>query len=143
MQTNCERARFRLTRRKQVSSLTFTTTNKVIGRIMKINKSQIYSELRSPSKASQSGWLLAEGMVAIGVGLMLLVAIVGIFVDCSISFAAISNYVSMDSKSRNALDHMTTNIRRSKALTSYDPAALVFNYDTAGATNLAYRYNSS
>ena len=110
---------------------------------MQLDKFQVYTETRRPSKASQSGWVLAEGMVAVSVGLMLLVAVVGIFVDCSISFAAISNYVSMDSKSRNALDHMTSNIRRAKALTSYDPAALIFNYDTAGTTNLAYRYNSS
>ncbi len=91
----------------------------------------------------RGGWLLAEMMVAIGVGMTFLVAIVVIFVTCSVSFAEVGNYINMDQKSRNALDQVTRNIRRSKTLTSFDPAALVFNYDSAGTTNLAYRYDSS
>ena len=89
------------------------------------------------------GWSLPEMMVAVGVGLTFLVALVVIFVTCSISFAEVGNYINMDRHSRNALDHMTRNIRSAKLLTSFDPAVLVFNYDSAGATNLAYRYNSS
>ena len=110
---------------------------------MKINQCQGFAATRRHPRESQSGWALVEGMVAISVGMMLMIAVTGVFVNCSISFAEISNYISMDSKARNALDHMTTNIRKAKALTSYDPADLVFNYDAAGTTNLAYRYDAS
>ncbi len=96
-----------------------------------------------PSKRNKGGWALTEGMVAVSVGLTFLVAVAGIFVNCSISFAEVGNYVNMDRKSRNALDRITRSIRSAKSLTSFDPAALVFNYDTAGTTNLAYRYDAS
>jgi Tfp pilus assembly protein PilW len=86
---------------------------------------------------------LAEGMVAMGVGITFLAAVAGIFVNCSLSFAEVGNYVNMDRKSRNALDRMTRNIRNAKALTGYTASALVFNYDAAGVTNLAYRYDAS
>ena len=92
---------------------------------------------------SSGGWALAEGMVALTVGITFLVALASIFVNCSISFAEVGNYVNMDRKSRNALDRMTRSIRNSKTLQSFDPAALVFNYDTAGTTNLAYRYDAA
>src|SRR5215831_16140579 len=110
---------------------------------MKINQFQISTAAQRPSTAAHSGWVLAESMVAMAVGITFLVAVIGIFVNCSISFAELGNYVSLDQKSRNALDRMTTNIRAAKTLTSYDPATLIFNYDAAGSTNLTYRYNSS
>src|SRR5207244_13063811 len=72
-----------------------------------------------------------------------LVALMVIFGNSSVSFAGVGNYINMDRRSRNALDRMTWNIRNAKVLTSFDPAALVFNYDAAGATNLAYRYDAS
>jgi YD repeat-containing protein len=89
------------------------------------------------------GWVLAETMVAVVVGITFLVALMVIFVNSSVSFAGVGNYINMDRRSRNALDQMTWNIRNAKVLTSFDPAALVFNYDTAGTINLAYRYDAS
>jgi Flp pilus assembly protein TadG len=100
---------------------------------------------RTPVRScrTKGGWALAEGMVALSVGLTFLVALAGIFVNCSLSFAEVGNYVNMDRKSRNALDQMTRRIRSSKSLQSFDPALLVFNYDSAGTTNLAYRYDAT
>jgi Tfp pilus assembly protein PilW len=88
------------------------------------------------------GWLLTETMVGLSIGLTFLTALVVIFVTCSMSFAGIGNYVNLDRRSRNALDHMTGNIRNAKVLTSFSPTALVFKYDDAGTTNLAYRYDA-
>src|SRR5436309_6429779 len=97
-----------------------------------------------PVRSKQSGgWVMTETMFAIGIGITFLVALMGIFVSSSMSFAGVGNYINMDRRSRNALDQMTRNIRSAKLLTSFDPAALVFNYDTAGTTNLTYRYNAS
>ena len=89
------------------------------------------------------GWALTEAMFAIGIGISFLVALMGIFVSSSISFAGVGNYINMDRRSRNALDQMTRNIRSAKVLTSFDMAALVFKYDAPGTTNLAYRYNAA
>ena len=99
---------------------------------------------RSPGTEVRSGgWVLTETMFAIGIGITFLVALMGIFVSSSLSFAGVGNYINMDRRSRNALDQMTRNIRSAKLLTSFDPAALVFNYDAAATTNLAYRYNAA
>src|SRR5882762_2393515 len=94
------------------------------------------------SNRRSGGWMLAETMIAVAIGLTFLVAVTGIFISSSISFVEIGNYINMDRLSRNALDRMTSNIRNAKTLTSYAPAALVFNYDSAGTTNLTYRYDA-
>ena len=86
---------------------------------------------------------MTETMFAIGIGITFLVALMGIFVTSSFSFAGVGNYINMDRRSRNALDQMTRNIRSAKLLTSFDSTALVFNYDASGTTNLTYRYNAS
>ena len=91
----------------------------------------------------RGGWALTETMFAIAVGITFLVALMGIFVSSSLSFAGVGNYINMDRRSRNALDQMTRRIRSAKVLTSFNSATLVFNYDAAGTTNLAYRYNAS
>lgn len=96
------------------------------------------------AKARQNGgWFLAETMVAIGIGIVFLVALIAIFVVCSVNFVGVGNYVNMDRRSRNAVDRMTCYIRSAKQLSAFDQTDLVFKYDSAGNTNLAYRYNSS
>ncbi len=95
------------------------------------------------SKQQLGGWMLAESMIAIAIGITFLVAVTGIFISSSVSFVEVGNYINMDRQSRNALDRMTCNIRNAKTLTSFDPAVLIFNYDSAGTTNLTYRYDSS
>src|SRR5882762_1999593 len=94
-------------------------------------------------KQRRGGWMLAESMVAIAIGITFLVAMTGVFISSSINFVDIGNYINMDRQGRNALDRMTSNIRNAKVLTSFDPAKLVFNYDSTGTTNLTYRYDSS
>ena len=107
------------------------------------NNCSKYIGLGAVRRKQSEGWVLTETMVAIGVGITFLVAFMGIFVTSSVSFAAVGNYINMDHRSRNALDRMTKYIRSAKVLASFDPAALVFNYDSAGTTNLAYRYDAS
>jgi len=101
------------------------------------------SHSRAASNGRSAGWMLAESVLASGIGLGFLVALVGIFVSSNISFVGVGNYIRMDRNSRYALDKMTRSIRNANVLTSYDPALLVFSYDSAGTTNLAYRYDSS
>src|ERR1041384_2171166 len=87
------------------------------------------------------GWMLAEAMVAVLTGVLLLLSMTVVFVSSTISFAAMATSLNLERTSRNALDHMTLNIRQAKQLTSFNSALLVFNYDSAGLTNLTYRYD--
>ena len=96
---------------------------------MRINNNWSLNPTVRPTRPKQSGgWVLTEAMFAVGIGISFLVALMGIFVSSSISFAGVGNYINMDRRSRNALDRMSLNIRNAKVLTTFDPAALVFNY---------------
>jgi len=110
---------------------------------MKITTFDPYTVVRKTTKAAESGWVLSETMIAVFVGITFLVGIIGILINCTITFAELGNYVNMDRRSRNALDRITTSIRSAKSLISYGPSTLAFNYDAAGTTNLTYRYDSS
>ena len=105
--------------------------------------SEYYFFRGQASSRRSGGWALTESVLAVGIGLSFLVALTGIFVSSNISFVGVGNYISMDRNSRYALDKMTRSIRNATTLTSFDPALLVFNYDSAGTTNLVYRYDSS
>jgi len=104
----------------------------------------IVTSNRSLTAANQrsGGWLLPETIITIAIGISFLVALIGVFVSSSISFAEVGNYINMDRCSRNALDRMTSNIRQAKTLVSFAPTAIVFNFNSAGTTNLAYRYDA-
>jgi hypothetical protein len=94
------------------------------------------------STRRRQAFTLPEALVAVFIGITFILAMVLIFITSTFSFARMGDYINMDRSSRNALDHMTKNIRASKKLTSFDPALLVFNFDSAGTTNLTYRYDS-
>ena len=90
---------------------------------------------------SSRGMTLVEMLVGVGVGALVLASIMMILVTSNRTFVAMGNYVSMEQKSRSALDQMTRDIRKSKNLVSFSTNQLVFNY--AGTTNLTYAYNST
>ncbi len=79
----------------------------------------------SGSKAVR-GMTLPEMMVAVGVGSIVLMVVGMVFMNSTRSFAAMGNYVSMDARSRNALDHMTREIRRAGNLVEFSPTHLKF-----------------
>jgi len=72
------------------------------------------------------GMTLPEMMVAVGVGSIILMVITMVFMNSARSFAAMGNYVSMDANSRNALDHMTREIRQAGNLVEFSPTHLKF-----------------
>src|SRR5437899_7117068 len=84
---------------------------------------------------------LAEMTVAVGVGSVVLLLAGTVFTSSSISFRAMGNYITLDQSSRNALDQMTRDIRRSRNLTSFSTNQLVFVF--SGTTNLTYKYDPS
>jgi len=78
--------------------------------------------------ASQAlrGIALPEMMVAVAVGSLVLMVMAIVFMNSARSFAAMGNYVSMDAHSRNALDHMTREIRQAGDLVEFSPTHLKF-----------------
>ncbi len=85
------------------------------------------------------GMTLPEVMVATVVGFLILMVMGQVFLTSAFSFAAIGNYVSMDRDSRNALDHMTREIRQAGDLLEFSPTHLKFALQ--GATNSFLIYN--
>jgi len=100
------------------------------------------SPLPANSKALR-GMTLVELMVAVAVGSLILAVIATASMTSALWFAALSNYVDMDAKSRNAMDQMTLKIRQAGALTEFSPTHLKFV--APGQTNsfLAYDWDAA
>ena len=94
------------------------------------------------SKATQ-GMTLVEMMVAIGVGFMVITVMATVFTSATCSFAAMTNYVGMDSNSRNALDHMTQEIRQAGDLVEFNPTHLKFGYRAGTNSFLVFDWNAA
>ena len=78
---------------------------------------------------------LAEMLVSVGIGGLVLIAVAMISIFSSRSFVGIGNYMDLDRASRNALDLVTRDIRQTIALTSYATNQLVFtDFDTNALT---------
>ncbi len=89
---------------------------------------------------------LVEVMVATGVGSIVLVAVMALSLFSARTFAALTNYVQLDIKSRTALDTIATDIRQADALTAATSTSLTFRTmdpDTGVTNTLAYNYDSS
>jgi prepilin-type N-terminal cleavage/methylation domain-containing protein len=96
------------------------------------------------SKAGRRAFTLVEMLIATAVGGLLLVAVMSMSLFSARSFAAISNYVDLDIKSRTALDTMTSDIRQALDLSSASSNSLSFHLVdiNTGATNvLRYTYD--
>ena len=100
--------------------------------------------MKIPHKKNRAdqGMSLPEVMVATSVGMLVLAIVATLFVTSGRSFAAVSNYVSMDARSRNALDRMTMEIRQAGNLVEFSTNHLKFT--ALGDTNsfLVYDWNS-
>ncbi len=82
---------------------------------------------------------LVEFMVAITIGTLVVAAMMSVFAFSGRSFAAMANYTDLDKQSRNALDRMSREIRKTISLTSFATNQLVLkDFDN---TPLTYSYN--
>jgi YD repeat-containing protein len=85
------------------------------------------------------GMTLVEAIVAVGISSIALAALAAFTFYSARSFAAIGNYVDLDSSSRKTVDLMTKEIRQTAALSAYQTNALAFT-DHDGRT-LQYIYD--
>jgi hypothetical protein len=90
------------------------------------------------TRARQRGLSIVELLTSIGIGSILLVAILSLGFFSARSFAALTNYVDLDNHSRNALDQITREIRQAHSLVSSSEHHLEFNHGTGF---IQYTYN--
>jgi prepilin-type N-terminal cleavage/methylation domain-containing protein len=77
-------------------------------------------------KKQKGGFTLLEMLIAMAMSLML-AAILGVFFFFSLrSFAAMTNYADMNTRSQMALDKMSKDIRQARSLTAYTSNSLTF-----------------
>jgi len=88
----------------------------------------------------RAAFTLVEMMLAIVIAGILFGAMGALAIYTGRVFAAMSNYIDLDTKSRYALDKMTQEIRQADRLVSYATNQLLFSYK--GATNLSYTYDA-
>jgi hypothetical protein len=93
----------------------------------------------STTKASCKAFTLVEFLVSSGVAALSLVAIGYVTFFSARSYVALANYVDLETKSRNTLDTMSSEIRQVNSLTSYSSTNLTFQ-DSDGAT-LQYNFS--
>src|SRR6266496_749982 len=86
---------------------------------------------------------LMEMVVGIAVCSLVLSSVMVIFLTSSRSFEILGDYVLMDRSSRNAMDHMTREIRKSYDVLSFTTNVLKLKYDSAGTTNLVYQWSTN
>ena len=86
---------------------------------------------------------LVELMVAMAVGSLVLMVAAMVFMNGTRAFAAASNYISMDGDSRNALDHMTREIRQAGDLVEYSPTHLKFGWHAQTNSFLVYDWDAN
>jgi prepilin-type N-terminal cleavage/methylation domain-containing protein len=102
----------------------------------------VYNIMSTKSaRRRKSGFSLVELLVALGIGLLMLTALGGLTFYSGRSFAAMANYVDLDTKSRSALDRMSSEIRQTQYLMDATDTKLVFKDADGG--KLTYTYNAS
>jgi type II secretory pathway pseudopilin PulG len=69
---------------------------------------------RSSSRRRHGGWTLLEMTVSVGIGSIVMAAVMQTSLFTSRSFVALGNYNDLDQASRNTLDQMTRDIRQAK-----------------------------
>jgi Tfp pilus assembly protein PilW len=92
------------------------------------------------SRRSRAGFTLAELMVGLGLGGLIVLVICSLALYSGISFACLANYTDMDSASLQAMDRITRDIRSANGATAVSTNSITVVTDTGAA--LTYSYSS-
>jgi len=100
------------------------------------------SKAASPKRA---GWTLVEMIVAVGIFSISGLALATIFLFCIRSFAAMTNYATLDKCNRHAMDVLTTEIRQAQQVLSYSSNATSASLTilNGNGVNVTYSFDSS
>lgn len=94
---------------------------------------------------SRSGWTLVELMIATGLGMVILGAVLATTIFVSRSFAIIGNYHDLDKDSRHTLDVLSRDIRSISNLTAFSSSptsARITLVDMTG-NQIDYKWNGT
>jgi len=84
------------------------------------------------------GWTLAETLLGVAIFAISGMALSSVFIYSIRSFAALTNYSSLDRENRSAMDQLTREIRQAKQVVSYttngNSALTIINGDTQTVT---------
>ena len=81
----------------------------------------------SRTRQRQAAVTLTEFLVSMGIGALVVLVLVPLILWTNRSFASLTNYIDLNSRSLNALDQITRDIRKCVSLTEYSETQLVFN----------------
>jgi len=98
-----------------------------------------------PGQKPSKGWTLAEMMVATGVFSISGLALATIFLFCIRSFAAMTNYATLDKCNRHAMDIVTAEIRQAQKVLSYASNATSTSLTilNGSGVNVTYGFDST
>ncbi len=88
-----------------------------------------------------AAFTLMELMIATGLGMLMLAVMVWVVLFGTRSFAAMDNYLDLDQKSEQTLDHLSREIRQADHLTAFASNSLSF-VDNNGTT-VQYQYDTN
>lgn len=89
-------------------------------------------------KHSQAAMSLMEMMVAMGISGVILVAVTTLSFYTARSFAALSNYTSLDQQSQYTLDRLTKTIRQATGVAEYSDTNIVLDMSPDPPVQFAY-----
>ena len=92
---------------------------------------------------ADGGWTLAEMLISVGVGALILATLLSFYVFARRTLDATGNYEELDRQSRVALDKMSRDIRQAGALTNYDSRNLWFTNNDATGSLLHYVWDTN
>jgi type II secretory pathway component PulJ len=97
------------------------------------------------SQNPRKGWTLVEMMVATGVFSISGLALATIFLFCIRSFAAMTNYATLDKCNRHAMDIVTAEIRQAQKVLSFSSNATSTSLTILNGegVNVTYAFDSS
>jgi len=89
------------------------------------------------TKGRRAGTALAEWLIAVGIGGLLLAVIASFSAYTARFFITLSNYVDLDRQSRLAMDRMGQEIRQAERVTAYAADKITF---LVGSNQVTYTY---
>lgn len=92
-------------------------------------------------RRQRTGAALIELLFSVGIGAVVLLGLAGLMFYTGRSFAALANYVDLDTYSRNALDTMSREIRQTRRLVAGTDTQLTF--EDFDGKQLIYAYSTN
>lgn len=93
-------------------------------------------------RGRNAGWTLPEMMVALGIFSIASLALATLFLFSVRSFAALSNYATLDQQNRHAMDIMTREIRQATEVTSYSTNPPSISFKDGDGNPVSYSFNT-